>query len=82
MVCCIWVTYSNACPLQFPCDYFGYTFIFADAKSKDSKTRLSSERGRLARVNLPNSRASRPRSFAVEAVASGLYRAGDVANGN
>jgi hypothetical protein len=35
-------------------------------------------RGRLARVNQPNSRPGRPRSFAVEAIASGLYRACNV----
>ena len=39
------------------------------------------ERGRPARVNPLNSRTSRPRSFAVEAISIGLYRAGDVAAG-
>jgi hypothetical protein len=63
-------------------DWTWFTHLVqAAAKSKDSKTRLSSERGRLARVNPPNSRTSRPRSFAVEAVSIGLYRAGDVAAG-
>jgi ATP-dependent DNA helicase RecG len=36
---------------------------------------LSPARGRLARGNSPNLRTSRPRSFAVEAIATGLYRA-------
>ena len=48
---------------------------------KHLKTRLSSERGRPARVNPPILRTSRPRSFAVEATVNGLYRAGDVAAG-